>query len=483
MTEILFLTLGILLGAIPAWIIARLKFSNASTGTSVEELTRLTEEYANLQKEFNLLDKEKEKVQAQLTLISSDRDQKTAELQEERNRLQDAYARIAKAEEVFKNQKEKITTIESTYNEKFSRQEAEFADKEARLRKEIEELHKRTAAEFENLANRILDEKSKKFTELNRSSLDIVLNPLNEKIKDFGERVEKIYKSESEERITLKTEIKHLIDLNKQISQEANNLAVALKGDNKKQGNWGEYILEQILERSGLVKGREYYSQTTSVNANGDTIKPDVIVHLPDKKHVVIDSKVSLVAYEAMVNAPTEQDRLRFQKEHLASVKNHIKSLGEKNYHTARDLNTPEFILMFIPIESSFSTAVEAGEDIFNFAWEKRIVLVSPSTLFATLCTIASVWKQERQKNNVLRIAEIGGKLYDQFCRFVEDMKDIDKNLLKAKESYDNAFKRLSQGNGNLVNAAQKMKELGAKATRSLDQDLIELANENVLEK
>jgi len=483
MTEILFLLVGILLGSISAWIIAKLKFSKPQTENLDEQVQVLQDQNQKLQQDYIRVDKEKATIAAQLQLISEDKERIAEDYAGDKEKLQAAYNRLAKAEEAFKNQNEKYLSLEANYQEKFNKQQLEFNEKEARLRKEIEELHKRTAAEFENLANKILDEKAKKFTELNRTNLDIVLNPLNEKIKDFGEKVEKIYKSESEERITLKTEIKHLIELNKQVSQEANNLAIALKGDNKKQGNWGEYILEQILERSGLTKGREYDTQVTSTNTTGEIIKPDVIVYLPDKKHVIIDSKVSLVAYEAMVNAENEQDRQKYQKEHLVSVKNHIKSLGEKNYHTAKDFDTPEFILLFIPIESSYSTAIQAGDDLFNFAWDKRIVLVSPSTLFATLCTIASVWKQERQKNNVLKIAEIGGKLYDQFVRFVEDMKEIDKSLIKAKDSYDNAFKRLSSGNGNLVNAAEKMKALGAKATKSLDQDLIDQANENILEK
>jgi DNA recombination protein RmuC len=478
MTEILFLLVGILLGSIPAWVIAKLKFSKPNGQESDAELDLLRQQQIHLQTEFNKLDKEKATIQAQLNLITQDRDQKTIDLNDERAKLQDAYSRIAKAEEVFKNQKERIATIESNYNEKFAKQESDFLDKEARLRKEIEELHKRSAAEFENLANKILEDKTKKFTELNRTNLDIVLNPLNEKIKDFGDKVEKIYKSESEERITLKTEIKHLVDLNKQISQEANNLAIALKGDNKKQGNWGEYILEQILERSGLTKGREYDTQIVTTNTNGDTIKPDVIVYLPDKKHVIIDSKVSLVAYEAMVNAENEQDRLKYQKEHLLSVKNHIKSLSEKNYHTSKDFNTPEFILLFIPIESSFSTAIQAGEDVFNFAWEKRIVLVSPSTLFATLSTIASIWKQERQNQHALEIARQGGNLYDKFVLFVEDFQKIGQSITNSQKLYDDAFNKLKEGKGNLIKRAEDIKKLGAKATKSLDPKLIDESNE-----
>jgi DNA recombination protein RmuC len=444
--EIAYLFTGLILGAVLSYLFFKNKFSN-NTGVSTEE--------------FNRVDREKERLQTQVNFISEERDKISAELMQEREKLLAANNRLAKAEEAFKNQ-----------NEKLANQKAE-----------IEELQKKFTLEFENIANKIFEEKGKKFTEFNKNQLDVILNPLNEKIKDFGEKVEKIYKSESEERITLKTEIKHLVELNKQISQEANNLALALKGDNKKQGNWGEVMLEQLLERSGLEKGREYDTQITSTNTSGEIIKPDVIVYLPDKKHVIIDSKVSLLAYDAFVNAEDDETRLKYQKEHLASVKNHIKTLSEKDYHTSKDFDSPEFILMFIPIESSFSTAVQAADDLFNYAWERKIVLVSPSTLFATLRTIASMWKQERQKNNVLKIADIGGKMYDQFVSFVKDMNDLSRNLQKAQESYENAYKRLSTGNGNLIKRAEEMKALGAKASKNLDQNILDEANENLLEE
>lgn len=444
--EILFLLSGIILGAATAWFIAKSKFNIAAgpAGIPVEE--------------YNRIDKEKERALAQLSIVATDKEKLSNEIVQEREKLQAANSRLAKAEEAFRNMNEKLITQKS----------------------EFEELQKRFTTEFQNIANRILEENSKKFTELNKSNLDVVLNPLNEKIKDFGEKVEKIYKAESDERITLKTEIKNLVELNKQISQEANNLATALKGDNKKQGNWGEYILEQILERSGLVKGREYYTQVTSTNAKDEIIKPDVIINLPDHKHVVIDSKVSLVAYEAFVNSVNEEDRQRFQKEHLLSVRTHIKTLSEKNYHSSKDLNTPEFILLFIPIESSFSAAVQASEDLFNFAWEKRIVLVSPSTLFATLCTIASIWKQERQNQNALEIARQGGNLYDKFVLFVEDLQKIGGSINTTQRLYEDAFNKLKEGKGNLIKRAEDIKKLGAKATKSLDPKLVDEAEDKL---
>lgn len=346
-------------------------------------------------------------------------------------------------------------------------------------KEEIDNLQKTFTTEFENLANKIFEDKSKKFTEQNKTNLENILNPLKENITKFEKKVDDTYKAEASERNSLKGEIKSLVTLNKQISEEANNLAKALKGDSKKQGNWGEIILEKVLERSGLQKGVEYEMQVSFTAEDGKRIQPDVIIHLPDKKHIVIDSKVSLVAYESYVNAQTEEERERNLQAHITSVKNHIKGLSEKNYQALEQLNTPDFVLLFMPIESSFSLAVQADNEIFNFAWEKKIVIVSPSTLLATLRTIASLWKQERQTKNALEIAEEGGKLYDKFVLFVDDLISIGKKMDEAKTNYSEAMKKLHDGTGNLVRRAEKMKTLGAKTTKELPKNLVERAQEN----
>lgn len=346
-------------------------------------------------------------------------------------------------------------------------------------KEELETIQNKFTKEFENLASKILEDKSQRFTEQNKSNLDIILNPLKEKIKDFEEKVEKAYKAESTERITLKAEIKNLIDLNKQISEEANNLATALKGNNKTQGNWGEFILEKILERSGLIKNQEYKTQVNTQNDEGSRIQPDVVVFLPDNKHIIIDAKVSLIAYEAFVNSSDEFEKTKLLRAHLDSVKSHIKLLSEKNYHTSVDFITPDFVLLFIPIESSFSLAIQADYELFNFAWDRKIVVVSPSTLLATLRTISSIWKQERQTRNALEIAEQGGKLYDKFVGFVEDLIATGKKMDEAKKSYSEAMGKLTDGTGNLVRRAEKLKELGAKTTKNISQNLIERANES----
>lgn len=439
MIEILFLIIGLALGFGIAFLFLKGK-QNAGLDTSV-----LDSKIIGLEKDLSYADKEKLR-------ISAEKEQLSAELNVEKEKVLRSETRIARAEEVFKSQEEKYITLKS----------------------ELETVHKKYSTEFENIANKILDEKSKKFTDQNKTNLDIILNPLKEKIKDFEEKVEKAYKTESDERITLKAEIKNLIDLNKQVSEEANNLAKALKGENKTQGNWGELILEKVLERSGLVKDQEYKMQFSTSNDEGKRIQPDAIIMLPDNKHIIVDAKVSLVAYEAFVNATDDEIKINLVKEHLLSVRNHIKQLSEKNYSTSPDLNTPDFVLLFVPIESSFSIAVQADHELFNFAWDRKIVIVSPSTLLATLRTIASVWKQERQTKNAIEIAKQSGALYDKFVGFIEDMDKIGKSIDTSRSAYENAINKLHKGSGNLVKRAQDIEKLGAKATKQISTKFIE---------
>jgi DNA recombination protein RmuC len=264
-----------------------------------------------------------------------------------------------------------------------------------------------------------------------------------------------------------------LMELNKQISQEATNLTKALKGDSKKQGNWGEVILERVLERSGLVRDREYRLQASLNTADGTRFQPDVIIDLPDEKHLIIDSKVSLVAYERLVNSDTEEDRRLYSKAHVESIRGHVLNLSSKNYHDLHQVNSPDFVLLFVPIESSFSFAVQLDADLFSDAWDKRVVIVSPSTLLATLRTIASIWKQERQNRNVLEIARLSGAMYDKFVGFVGDMENIGKNIKSSQAAYDSALNKLTEGNGNLTVTADKIKKLGAKANKRLDEKYI----------
>ncbi len=341
----------------------------------------------------------------------------------------------------------------------------------------LEDLQQKFTLEFSNIANKLLDEKSAKFTAQNQSNLDQILNPLKANIKSFEEKVEKVYQTEAAERSQLKGVIFQLMDQSKQIQTDANNLTKALKGDNKKQGTWGEIILERVLETSGLVKDREYSIQKSLNSAEGARLQPDVIVNLPDEKNLIVDAKISLVAYERMVSAEDEEEKLAYLKQHLLSIKNHIDGLSAKNYQHLYAINSPDFVLLFLPIEASFSVTVQADTELFNYAWNKKVVLVSPTTLLATLRTIASIWKVDRQNKNVFEIAEEAGALYDKFVGFLNDMEKIGKHIEQTQKAHDDAFKKLQYGSGNLIGKVEKIKKLGAKTksnkhidTKFLDQ-------------
>ncbi len=381
-------------------------------------------------------------------LLKEEKGRLLDELVYERSQLAAANQSLESARAYYKSQQEKI-------------QEQKI---------EVDQIRKDFQLEFQNIANKLLDEKSQKFIETNRSNLDVLLNPLKENIKAFEDKVEKVYNMEAAERNTLKGAITQLMDLNKLISSEAQNLTKALKGDNKKQGNWGEVILEKVLERSGLVKGQEYRLQASITTTDGTRLQPDAIIDLPDDKHLVIDSKVSLIAYERLVNCETEEERKLFSKAHVESIRGHVSNLSAKNYHDLYQINSPDFVLLFVPIESSFSFAVQLDAELFSDAWDKRVVIVSPSTLLATLRTIASIWKQERQNRNVLEIARLSGAMYDKFVGFVGDMEGIGKNIKLSQSAYDNALNKLSEGSGNLIKTAEKIKGLGAKANKQIDQ-------------
>jgi DNA recombination protein RmuC len=369
------------------------------------------------------------------------------ELVDVRSQLAQANQSLESSRSYFKAQQEKLTEQKA----------------------DIEQTRTHFQKEFENVAEKLLKEKSREFTDVNKLSIDTILNPLKENIKAFEEKVDKVYNMEAAERNTLKGVITQLMDLNKLISTEASNLTRALKGDNKKQGNWGEVILEKVLERSGLVRDREYRIQTSLNQQDGSRMQPDVIIDLPDEKHLIIDSKVSLIAYERLVNCETEDERRLFSKAHIESIRGHVLGLSSKNYHDLYQVNSPDFVLLFVPIESSFSFAVQLDADLFSDAWDKRVVIVSPSTLLATLRTIASIWKQERQNRNVLEIARLSGEMYDKFVGFVGDMEGIGKNIKQSQDSYEKALNKLTDGRGNLTITAEKIKKLGARANKQID--------------
>ncbi|HPH73153.1 MAG TPA: DNA recombination protein RmuC, partial [Paludibacteraceae bacterium] len=341
-------------------------------------------------------------------------------------------------------------------------------------RKEIENLQKRLTTEFENIANRIMKERAAEFSVSNEKQLGEVLNPLKDKITSFEKQVKEAYDKELRDQISLKEEVKKLTELNTRVSEEANNLAKALKGDVKQQGNWGEVILERLLETSGLKKGIEYEREVVVEGGEGETLRPDVIVYLPDNKHVIIDSKVSLVAYERLSNAKNDEEYQQFLKAHIESIKSHVKQLSEKNYQLAMGLNTPDFVLLFLPIEASFAAAVQAEQNLFSYAWDRKIVIVSPTTLLVTLRTIASIWKQENQTRNAQEIARLSGALYDKLVGIMADFTKVKENIDRAGSSYDDAMKKMKEGSGNLFSTANKIKKLGAKTAKELPENLIE---------
>ena len=353
--------------------------------------------------------------------------------------------------------------------------ELDYAKKQmAEKALELEQIQKRLTVEFENVAHRILKEHSTEFTSLNQKNIGEILTPLRDKIATFEKKVEESYEKSLRDQIDLKTELKKLQDLNHKISNDAQNLTNALKGDVKKQGNWGEVILERVLERSGLTAGREFDREVVDENSDGKQIRPDVIIHLPDKKHLIVDSKVSLVAYERLVNEPSDELRIQHLADHLKSLRSHIKMLSDKHYPTAKNLNSPDFVLLFLPIESSFSIAIQEDQELFNYAWDNKVVIVSPSTLLATLRTIASIWKQENQTKNALEIASLGASLYDKFVNFVQDLEKVGKGIETAQTNYSNALNKLHTGKGNLVRTSEKLKDLGIKTQKTLPDYLIE---------
>lgn len=382
-------------------------------------------------------------------------EQQVSELKQETQAKQDQFIHL----------KEETARLETQLTA-----ERKQADEKLKL---LDEARAQLNTEFQNLANKILEEKSKKFTEQNKENIDRVLNPLREQLGDFRRKVEDVYEKESKDRMSLFHEIKNLKDLNQQISEDALNLTNALKGQTKTQGTWGEVILERVLEESGLHNGREYDTQGTFTSEEGKRLRPDVIVHLPEGKDIIIDSKVSLTAYERYCTTDDDTQRQIALKEHIASLKAHIKGLSVKNYEDLPGVKSLDFVLLFVPIESAFITAVENDRDIFREAFGKNIIVVSPTTLLATLKTVHNIWRYEYQNRNVLEIAEKAGSLYDQFVLFVQSMDDIGDKLNKASDAYTTARKRLVDGKGNLVGRTEKLKQLGAKTKKSLDERLL----------
>ena len=341
-------------------------------------------------------------------------------------------------------------------------------------KKRMKEVKEQMQQEFKLIANNILKANSEEFSQNSRKNINEIISPLKEKIERFEKKVEDTYEKGLKDQSDLKAEFKKIYDLSVQLDKDAKNLTKALKSDSKQQGNWGEVVLERILEESGLVKNQEYFIQTTGENVEGKTIRPDVVIQLPDHKFIVIDSKVSLTAYQKFVGLEEKEEKEKELKRHVDSVKKHVKELSDKNYPSIKDKNTPDFVLMFMPIEPAFAAAIQTDHSLFNYAWERKVVIVSPTTLLATLRTIESIWRQEKQTRNALEIARQAGSLYDKFVGFTEDLDKIGNYLDKSQKSYEDARKKLADGRGNIIGQIEKLKTLGAKAQKSIDQKLLE---------
>ncbi|GLU44418.1 DNA recombination protein RmuC [Allomuricauda sp. NBRC 101325] len=367
---------------------------------------------------------------------------------------------------------------------KLAREEANsnnLLEKINEQKEEVEKLQEKFTKEFENLANKILDEKSKKFTKSNKENIENILTPLNKKIKEFEEKVEKSQKENISIHSALKEQLLNLQTQNLKITQEAENLTKALKGDSKMQGNWGELVLERVLEKSGLEKDREYSVQQSFTREDGTRVLPDVIIHLPDGKKMVVDSKVSLTDYERFTNAE-DDDKPKFLKDHINSLRRHVEQLSAKKYEDLYEMESPDFVLMFVPIEPAFAVAINEDVSLYNKAFEQNIVIVTPSTLLATLRTIDSMWSNEKQQRNAMEIARQAGALYDKFVGFMQDLTQVGKKMDDAKGEYKNAMNKLFDGRGNIITSIEKLRVMGAKAKKALPEPILKRADEDDFE-
>ena len=469
-----------LLGALIAWLIVQMR-SQRRQHLLEQQLAERTQQYrfarqAQETAEEALADSRRHIQDLQIELQElgnrfAAAERQIAYLQEreaEAGRLKQDYADLQQAAQTLQVNNERLhTRLE---------QERLAADEKLKL---LTEARQSLGEQFQNLANTILEEKSRRFTEQNRDQLNQILTPLNERIHGFGELVQQTYEKESRQRLTLENELKRLQTLNTQLHGDAKALTDALTGtQNKTQGNWGEMILESVLEHSGLQKGREYTVQAASVRQEEDgrtrRLQPDVLVHLPEGKQIVIDSKVSLTAYVRHTQAADAETAERELAAHIASIRAHIRSLSQKDYTDLEGVRTLDFVFMFIPVEPAYLLALQHDAALFQECFDKRIMPVGPSTLLATLRTVAHIWRNEQQNQNALAIAAEGGRLYDKFTGFVQTLESVGKNIDQAQSQFQQAYKQLSQGRGNLVSRAEKLRALGVKAGKRLDKNLVE---------
>jgi len=406
----------------------------------------------------------------------------TSQINQLKEQFSNEKMRFEKQLENSNQEKESIRNEKDSLAIQLSKKEVDFDnlwERNKEQKDEVEKLQEKFTKEFENLANKILDEKSNKFTEQNKENMKNILTPLQDKIQLFEKKVEDTHKESIDYHAALRQQILGLREMNLQMSKETLNLTKALKGDSKMQGNWGELVLERVLEKSGLEKGREYEVQQSFSTEEGNRVMPDVVINLPDGKKMIVDSKVSLTAYEKYINEDDDDLKNNFLKEHVNSIKRHVEQLGNKNYQDLYQIESPDFVLLFIPIEPAFAIALNEDTSLYNRAFEKNIVIVTPATLLATLRTIDSMWTNQKQQENAFEIARQAGALYDKFEGFVADLIRIGKKIDETKIEYSGAMNKLVDGSGNLITRVEKLKKMGAKAKKALPESIIARAKKD----
>jgi len=455
---IIAILISAIIGAYLGILFAKLK--SKSEKSTLEERNNNLQQQFNDFKEFHATENEKQNTNFNTQL----------------NQFKETISKIESEREDIRREKDFLNTELARKNSENENLQQLNLKRDEELKLQQEQLRK----DFELMASKILDEKSEKFTLQNKENIKQILNPLQEKIQLFEKKVDDTQKESISMHSALKEQLLGLKDLNQQMTKEATNLTRALKGDSKMQGNWGELVLERVLEKSGLEKDREYFVQQNFTREDGSRVLPDIVLHLPDNKKMIIDSKVSLTNYERYVNAE-EDDRDAYLKAHINSIRKHVDQLSDKKYEDLYDIESPDFVLLFVPIEPAFAVAINADNALYNKAFEKNIVIVTPSTLLATLRTVDSMWNNEKQQQNAIEIARQAGALYDKFHGLVTDLTGVGKKIDAAKTDYSAAMNKLVEGKGNLITSVEKIKKLGAKAKKALPETIIKRANDDQL--